>query len=171
MTATHIRNPYRLSAFNAKASKLVRNSTRARCPAWFAAPQTAVDLLTFAPSKQYGPLELPLLRCFCRRTPSKTPSDGFFVKIFSSQDPLAPALRHMSRRIMRTQDHPQKARRAAILCEIFCRPPPDFALAHYARAYYAIPTRRRQRSFIVFSYAFSRVYASVFALICVIFLL
>ena len=49
------------TAFLGAAKRLVRNSTRARCPVWFAAPQTAVDLLTFAPSKQYGPLELLLL--------------------------------------------------------------------------------------------------------------
>ena len=90
-----------------------------------------------------------------------------FVEIFSSQDPLAPPPDCTRRRIMRTHE----LRRAAILCEIFCRSPLGFALAHYARAYCTIPTRRRQRSFIVFSYAFSRVYASVFALICVMLLL
>ena len=36
--------------------------------------------MTFDPSKQYEPLELSLLRCFCRRSPSKTPSVRIFIK-------------------------------------------------------------------------------------------
>lgn len=154
LTSTHIRRPFlpplRLLT---QGFKLVRNSTRARWSALFVAPQAIAELLTFDPSKQYGLLELPLLRCFCRSTPSKTPSDGIFVEIFSSQSPLATMPACTLRRIMRMRE----IRRAAILREIFCRPPPDFALSHYARAYYAIPTRRRQR-FLSFFRILSRAY-------------
>lgn len=149
---------------------LVRNSTRARCSAWFVAPQALADLLTFAPSKQYGPLELMLLRGFYRNTSSKTPSGGIFAE-FSLHKVLSRPCLPARADALCARKTPARSPLSRDLAQTFCRPPLGSAFAHYARASYAIPTRRRQRSFFVFSHFLSRIYASAFALICVIFLL
>lgn len=172
LTSTHIRKPF-LAALALLTPRLQSSSAtlRARCLVLFAAPQSVTDLLTFDPSKQCRLLELILLRGFYRNTPSKTPSGGIFVENFLPQTPLAPARFDTRADALCARKTVRKKSVKPRSCAKLFVDRRSGSRLRIMRAYYTIPTRRRQRFLIIFSHSLSRVYASAFMLVCVIFLL
>ena len=110
-----------------------------------------------------------LLRGFTAALPQKRLPAAFLPNFLFAKSSRAHACLHASTHYAHARPSAKSPSSRDLAQTFSLPPPPEFALAHYARAYYAIPTRRRQRFLIIFSHSLSRVYASAFALICVLF--